>query len=133
MNSITVTGRLGKDPEQRHTQGGKTVTNFSLAVDDGWGENKKTIWLGIVTWEKTAELASKYLKKGSKVLISGALQIRQYESGDQTKTAVEIVARQLEFLDSKSSSNEDSAPPARSAPKPNRRPAPEYNDDDIPF
>lgn len=99
MNSVSITGRLGRDPDVRHTGSGKTVTNFSLAVDYGFGEKKQTSWVPIVCWEKTAELAEQYLVKGSQVGVSGRLQERSWQDKEGNKrTVLEVVAAQLEFF-----------------------------------
>jgi single-strand DNA-binding protein len=102
MNIVAITGSLGRDVEIRTTQTGKPVANFSVAVSDGWGENKKTEWINIVAWDKLAELCSNYLHKGSKVLVVGKYQSRQWEDKDGNKrTAVDVVARDIEFLSPK--------------------------------
>lgn len=73
-HTVIIVGNLGRDPEMRYTPAGKAVTSFSVAVSDGFGENKKTIWFRVSAWEKQAETCNQYLKKGSKVLIEGRLQ-----------------------------------------------------------
>lgn len=102
MNQVQISGNLGRDPELRQTGGGKSVTNLSVAVSSGYGDKKKTDWFSVVCWEKTAEFASKFLHKGSRVLISGSLQTRQWEDKEgNKKSVVEIVCRDLEALDGK--------------------------------
>lgn len=101
MNTVILTGRLGRDPEISQTRNGKTQAKFSLAVDDGWGENKRTFWFPIVVFGKTAEFAGKYLHKGSKVLISGKVESREYEKDGERRKYFGIVAFQVEFSDSK--------------------------------
>lgn len=97
MNDVKLTGRLGQDPEVKHLDSGKTVANFSLAVDDGYGEKKNSFWFRISAWEKTAEFVEKYLFKGSKVLVSGRLVSRQFEDKDgNNRTVVEVVANHIE-------------------------------------
>jgi single-strand DNA-binding protein len=99
VNSISLIGRLGQDPQTRHTSGGKSVTNFNLAVDDGFGERKKTYWIPIVCWEKTAELAQQYLVKGSQVAVAGRLTQRSYEDKEgNNRTVIEVQAAQIDFL-----------------------------------
>lgn len=122
MNSVSLIGRLGQNPQVRTTGGGKKVVNFSVAVDYGYGDKKITSWIPVVVWDKTAELAEKYLSKGSQVAVSGRLQQRSWEDHDGNKhTVIEVFAAQLDFL-SKSerpnsnadrdfdSPNEDEAP-----------------------
>ena len=103
--SVVVVGNLGKDPEIRSTGSGKKVASFSLAVDQGYGENKKTEWINIIAWEKLAELTEKYLKKGKTVALSGTLQTSSWddrESG-QKRYKTEVVARDITFMDTRSS------------------------------
>lgn len=101
MNRWTGTGRLGKDVELRYTQSGKAFATFSLAVDDGYGENKKTYWLSVVVWDKLAERCANALRKGSKVLVEGKLTTRTYEKDGKKNTAWDIVGFSVEFLDPK--------------------------------
>jgi len=101
MNKILLIGRLGKDVETRQTQSGKAVANFTLATDSGFGDKKVTQWHRIVAWEKTAELAQKYLHKGSKIFLEGEVQYGSYEKNGQTHHTTDIVARNIQFLDSK--------------------------------
>jgi len=102
MNKFIGVGRLVREVEIRYTQTGKAVASYTLAIDSGFGENKKADFIPIVAWEKLAELSSTYLVKGSKVLVEGRLQIREYEKDGQKRRAAEIVAQNIEFLDSKS-------------------------------
>ena len=113
LNKIVTIGRLTRDPELRYTQSGKAVCTFSIAVDDGYGENKKAYFFPVVVWGKTAETCGKSLTKGRKVAVTGKLTTRQYENNEGKKVTVfEIVADAfggVEFLDKKqggSQSNE---------------------------
>ena len=113
MNKIFEIGRLTRDPEVRYTQSGKAVCTFSIAVDDGYGENKKAYFFPVVVWNKAAEVCGNSLRKGSKVAVTGKLTSRQYENNEGKKVTVfEIVADAfggVEFLDKKqggSQSNE---------------------------
>ncbi|NME63818.1 single-stranded DNA-binding protein [Clostridium cadaveris] len=106
MNRWIGTGRLTKDVELRYTPGeGKAVTNFNMAVDDGFGEHKKTYFINVVVWGKTAESLVTYTHKGSKVAVQGKITTRSYDAKDGTKRYVtEVIADQyggIEFLDSK--------------------------------
>lgn len=78
MNKAIILGRLGKDPEVRSTQSGKTVASFSLATSEG-RDNDKTEWHNIVTWEKTADIVSRYVHKGDLLLVEGRLQTRKWQ------------------------------------------------------
>ena len=113
MNKIFEIGRLTRDPEVRYTQSGKAVCTFSIAVDDGYGENKKAYFFPVVVWNKAAEACGNSLHKGSKVAVTGKLTSRQYDNSEGKKVTVfEIVADAfggVEFLDKKqggSQSNE---------------------------
>jgi single-strand DNA-binding protein len=85
MNTVNIIGRVGADIELRHTPAGKAVTELNLAVDDGWGENKKTVWIGVTIWGATAELAAKALTKGSRVGINGRLSQEEWEDKNTGK------------------------------------------------
>lgn len=95
MNLVILTGRLGKDPEIRHLQGGKSVANFSLATSAG---KDQTDWHNIVCWEKVADNVSKYCSKGDQITVQGELKTRTWEKDGVTKYATEVVAYKIEFL-----------------------------------
>ena len=128
MNKFIGTGRLTKAPEIRQTQSGKAVASFTIAIDDGWGDNKTTDFIDIVAWEKTAEACGKFLGKGSKVGVVGKVKKRSYDKQDGTKVWVtEVVASEVEFLDTKAQTEEATA----------AAPAPKFEEikdgDDLPF
>lgn len=115
MNKWVGIGRLVADPELRFTAGkGTANTTFTIAIDDGYGENKKTNYIPIVVWGKSAESSANYLTKGSQAAISGKIQTRSYENKEGIKKYVtEVVADQfngVEFLGSKGTSNNNSQP-----------------------
>lgn len=102
MNKIILLGRLGKDPETAYTKSSKAYTKFTLAVDCGYGENKRTEWFNVKCWEKLAETVQKFCAKGKQVLIEGELQQSQYtDKNGVEKTWVEVSARNVQFLGSK--------------------------------
>ena len=105
LNKMVTIGRLTRDPEVRYTQSGKAVCTFNIAVDDGYGENKKAYFFPVVAWNKSAEACGKAPYKGSKVAVTGKLTTRQYENNEGKKVTVfEIVADAfggVEFLDGK--------------------------------
>jgi len=112
-HTIVIVGNVGRDPEMRYTPSGSAVTSFSVAVSDGFGERKKTIWFRVSAWEKLAETCNNYLKKGSKVLIEGRLNAtdtgnpRTYNRQDGTTTAsFEVTANVVRFLSSRAESDE---------------------------
>ena len=106
VNKVILVGRLGKDPEMKHTSGGTPVTHFSLATDEIWkdaqGEKQqRTEWHNIVAWGKLAEICGDYLKKGRLVYIEGRLQTRSWEEKDGTKrSTTEIRADEMVMLGS---------------------------------
>ena len=107
VNKAILIGRLGADPELRHTTGGTPVANFNIATDEGWtdgsGEKQeRTEWHSIVAWSRSAEMCSEYLSKGSRVYIEGRIQTRSWEGPDGVKKyKTEIVARHVEMLDTR--------------------------------
>ena len=110
LNKIMLIGNLGKDPDFNVTPDGTPVAKFSLAVSRNTknrnGERvKETDWFNIVAWRQLAEICEKYLHKGSKVYIEGRLSQRKYtdKEGIQ-RTAIEVVANDMQMLDSKESS-----------------------------
>lgn len=108
MNTVNLIGRLVRDNELKYTKSGKAVATNTMALDDGWGDNKKTYFIPIVVWEKQAESLANYTNKGSKIAVNGKLTSRSYEMQDgQKRTIIEVVANQyggIEFLDTKNSS-----------------------------
>ena len=129
LNRFEGIGNLGKDPETRVTTGANqtTVTRFPIAVNKGYGENKKTVWINIVALGKLAENCSKFLAKGRKVYVAGELDIREYDKPDGSKGYItEVVARDVEFLNSNESNGwtQPTAPPQPQAPaQPQPQPA----------
>ena len=112
MNNVNIIGRLVRENDLRYTQSGKAVLTNSIAVDNGFGDNKKTYFLPIVVWDKSAEAMANFTDKGSKVAINGKITSRTYETKDgQKRTSIEIVANQydgVEFLDTKKNGTGDS-------------------------
>jgi single-strand DNA-binding protein len=114
FHTIIFVGNLGRDPEMRYTPGGQAVTNFSVAVNDGYTNNQgekidRTIWIRVSTWGKNAENCSQYLKKGSKVLVEGRLVPDSSTGGPRTWTrqdgsvsaSFEVSAMTVRFLSSR--------------------------------
>lgn len=98
LNKATLIGRLGGDPELRTTKNGKNVCHLNVATG-GKGDDK-TEWHKVIVWDKQAENAVKYLKKGSQVYIEGRIQTRSWEDKGEKRYATEISASVLTFLDS---------------------------------
>lgn len=101
LNRITIMGRMTRDPDERRTDSGKAVANFTLACDSD-RDREQTDFIDCVAWNGTAEFISKYFRKGSMCIVSGRLQMRRYEAKDGTnRTAYEIVADSVYFGESK--------------------------------
>ena len=107
LNIVAVMGRLARDPEMRQTTTGKNVASFRIACDRGRRDangQSQADWLDVVAWDRTAEFVCKYFQKGSLIAIDGRLQSRQYQDKNgQNRTAVEIVANNVNFGSSKES------------------------------
>ena len=134
VNKQIIVGNLGADPDVRHTSGGKQVTELRVATSYGAGDNKVTEWFRVVAWEKLADAAAKYLKKGSKVYIEGRTQTRSYEHEGAKKYITEVIATDIRFLDAAPADDPDQggeAPKTKRVANKTRSTAPA--DDDIPF
>ena len=107
LNHIVLMGRLTRDPELRRTGTGTPVAAFTLAVDRDFGNNRETgeretDFIDIVAWRGTAEFVSKYFAKGRMAVVSGRLQIRNWNDKDGNKRrSAEVVADNVYFGDSK--------------------------------
>lgn len=105
MNKVILAGRLTKDIEVKYTQTGKAVARFILAVNRRVNKDKEkqqADFIPIIVWNKLAEVCSKYLTKGSQMLVEGHLQIRDYVAQDGKKHYIaEVIAQELEFMGSK--------------------------------
>ncbi len=114
VNKVILVGNLGKDPEIRHLDNGRAVTNFPLATSETY-KNKmgekvtNTEWHNLVLWTPFAEIADKYLKKGNQIYVEGKLQTRSYDDKDGIKRyTTEVVVQTMTMLGSK---NEGSSSP----------------------
>lgn len=107
LNVVAIMGRLARDPELRQTTTGKNVASFRIDCDRGRRDangQSQADWLDVVAWDRTAEFVCKYFQKGSLIAIDGRLQTRQYQDKNgQNRTAVEIVANNVNFGQSKES------------------------------
>lgn len=165
LNKVTLIGRLGADPEVKYMPSGGAVTNISLATTRRWkdrqsGERRdETEWHRIAFFNRIAEIAGEYLRKGSLVYIEGRIRTRKWQDQNgQDRYSTEIIAEQMQMLDSKSggtgnfndsagntshfnSEQQDSSQKSNSTPSGNNQPTPdspppaayEDFDDDIPF
>jgi single-strand DNA-binding protein len=106
MKAIVISGRLGKDAELRRTQGGDPVLSFSVAVDDGYGEGKRTMWFECSVFGNRAQALEQHLKKGTSVSVSGAFGTREYDG----KTYLQIRVNDVTFIGNAPAKDERPAP-----------------------
>ena len=150
VNKVILIGNLGSDPEVRYTPDGAPVANFSLATSESWNDRntgerqERTEWHRLVLWRKLAEIASQYLKKGSRIYVEGKLQTRSWDDqSGQKRYTTEVVVNDMQMLDSRgeggggggysdrSAGGQNAGPAAQpEAPPP---PGPGGDDDDLPF
>ena len=139
INKVILVGNLGRDPETRYLPSGGAVTNVSLATSRSWkdrdsGEQKeKTEWHRIVFFNRLAEIAGEYLKRGSKVYVEGELRTREWEKEGQKHFTTEIVGNEMQMLDSKGGSSDYETSNHSSGATPTSLSSSEIIDDDIPF
>jgi len=145
VNKVILVGNLGKDPEIRYTPSGLAVANISIATSETWkdkttGENQeKTEWHRIVLYQRLAEIAGEYLRKGAKIYLEGRLQTRKWQdkTTGQDRYTTEIIADSLQMLDSKAGAGSTETSPAfeksGTAKQVDAPPNLEPLDDDIPF
>jgi len=108
INKAILMGRLTRDPELRHTGNGTAVCSFTIAVDNGYGDNRSTDFINCVAWNKTAEFVEKYFSKGRLIIVVGRIQTRTWEGQDGKKNYVtEVVANEVAFGESKRSADEN--------------------------
>lgn len=119
LNHIIIMGRLTRDPELRYTQSQTPVASFTVAVDrdySGQGQEKQTDFIDCVAWRGTGEFVNKYFRKGSMIVVSGRLQLRDWQDRDGNKRrSAEIVADDVYFGEAKRDDSRGSsyqAPPA---------------------
>lgn len=141
LNKVIIMGRLVRDPEMRHTQSGTAVCGFSIACDrdivSKQSGERETDFFDVTAWRSTAEFVSKYFAKGRMIVVVGRLQQRSYTDKQGNKrTAVDILADNVYFGDSKKDANASdttpSPPPASTSPQ-NDGYTESESDDDLPF
>ena len=145
INKVILVGNLGRDPETRYMPSGGAVTNVSIATSKSWrdrdsGEQKeRTEWHRIVFFNRLAEIANEYLKRGSKVYVEGELRTREWEREGQKHYTTEIVANEMQMLDSRGEGGMGAmggggSAPSRSQQSDDFGPPPSDDfDDDFPF
>ena len=156
VNKVIIVGNLGRDPEVRYTPNGSAVCNVSVATTRSWknkesgDKSEETEWHRVVFYDKLAEIAGEYLKKGRSIYVGGRLKTRKWQDKDGVeKYTTEIVATDMQMLGSREGMSgrqsseegggyERAAPAARPAAAAANRPAAKSSgfsdmDDDIPF
>jgi single-strand DNA-binding protein len=137
LNKVMLIGNLGENPEVRTTPGGATVANFRVACTESWKDKsgqkqERTEWVTIVAWKVQAEIAQKYLRKGSRVYVEGKLQTRSWDATDGRKRyATEVLCDRFMMLDGKAQDGGGS--PREERPRPAQRDMTPPPDDDLPF
>lgn len=119
LNVVAIMGRLAADPQLRQTTTGKNVASFRIACDrgrkDANGQNVAD-WIDVVAWDRSAEFVCRYFQKGSLIAIDGRLQSRTYQDkSGANRTAIEIVAQNINFCGPKSQNSGMGAPAPMSA------------------
>lgn len=120
LNSITIHGRLTRDPEPRSTQSGVSVCSFAVAVDRAYakqGEEKQTDFFEVVCWRGLADMVSRYFTRGKEILVRGSMQSRKWQDKDgNNRISWELMADSIDFCGSKNdSSSGQTAPEEHSA------------------
>ena len=144
LNKVMLIGNLGNDPETRYTQGGAAVTSIGIATSETWkdkqtGEKQeRTEWHKVTFFGRLAEVAGEYLRKGSKVYVEGRLRTNSWEKDGQKHYKTEIIASEMQMLDSKGQGGgalggQQKPPPQRAAEHVYNPDSLEDFDDDIPF
>ena len=150
VNKVIIVGNCGQDPETRFMPSGGAVTNLSIATSESWkdkssGEQQeRTEWHRVVFFNRLAEIAGEYVKKGSKLYVEGSLRTRKWQGQDgQDRYTTEIVASEMQMLDSRGAQSGGydapqqggyQAPAAQAPQKPQQTPqSMDSFDDDIPF
>ena len=136
VNKAIILGNVGGDPEVKYLPSGGAVTNITVATSETWKDKntgqpqEKTEWHRVVFFNKLAEIAGEYLKKGAKVYIEGSLRTRKWQAQDGTdRYSTEIVGSEMQMLDGAPSGaqNSNQAPQARAAQQPQSQPPAQQN------
>jgi single-strand DNA-binding protein len=147
INKVILVGNLGADPETRYSASGSAITNVSLATTDSWrdkasGEQQeRTEWHRVVFFNRLAEIAGEYLRKGRQIYVEGRLQTRKWQDQNgQDRYTTEIVASEMQMLGGRDESGGGPAPSQSSGFRDKPQPAvaeshdsADFQDDDIPF
>ena len=142
INKVILIGRLGQDPEVKYTASGTAVVNVSIATNTSYKDQdgkmvENTEWNRVVAWRRLAEVIGQYAKKGSRIYVEGRLMTRSWEDQNGNKRyTTEVVADNMQFLDSARSGDSGQSSGAYEPPPPSNdnvaEPSPEEGDD-LPF
>ncbi len=147
INKVILVGNLGADPENRTSQTGNAITNISVATSETWKDKstgqqqERTEWHRVVFFNRLAEIAAEYLRKGSKVYVEGSLRTRKWQDQNgQDRYTTEVVGNEMQMLDSRGMGGDPYGGGTQSPPPPQSQPQPTSGgggfdpvDDDIPF
>lgn len=137
LNKAILMGRLCADPDLRQTTNGVSVCAFSIAVERNHsnGGERQTDFIDVVAWRKTAEFVNQYFHKGSMIIVEGSIQTRSYQDKNGNKRkAVEVVADNVQFGESKNSAQGNATPPqAAQTPQYEIHDISYGDSDDLPF
>jgi single-strand DNA-binding protein len=145
INKVILIGNLGGDPEIRYMPSGSAVANVTLATSEAWKDKQtgeqhdRTEWHRVVFFNRLAEIAGEYLRKGSKIYIEGRLQTRKWQDkSGQDRYTTEIIANEMQMLDSRGAGGGNTAEQnnqtnQENSSKPPMETTAEGFDDDIPF
>ena len=117
LNKVMLIGNISKDPELKYTPAGAAVASFSLATNESYKDKAgtqqdRTEWHRLVVWNKQAEIAAEYLKKGAQIFVEGKLQTRSWEKDGQKHYMTEIVVLNFQMLGRKSDGGAESPAPS---------------------
>ena len=140
INKVIIVGNLGADPDSRAMPSGNAVTNISVATSESWNDRdtgekqEKTEWHRVVFFNRLAEIAAQYLKKGSQVYVEGKLQTRKWEDKEgNERWTTEVVANQMQMLGDRMSNDMSNDNASSSQSTPDNDFSTDEFDDDIPF
>ena len=152
VNKVILVGNVGNDPEVRYMPNGNAVANVSVATSDSWkdrntgDQQERTEWHRVVFFNRLAEIVEQYVKKGTKLYLEGRLQTRSWEQDGAKRFSTEIVANEMQMLDSRGAGGVnqefgDQAPPPAAPSQDSEKGSTQQPsssnfdnfDDDIPF
>ena len=140
INKVIIVGNLGADPDSRAMTSGNAVTNNSVATSESWNDREtgekqeKTEWHRVVFFNRLAEIAAQYLKKGSQVYVEGKLQTRKWEDKEgNERWTTEVVANQMQMLGDRMSNDMSNDNASSSQSSSDNDFSTDDFDDDIPF